>query len=97
MLTRSKASFFKPKTYIANCQSSQKEQTIVSVELADPKWHKAMVEAFQVLLANQTWKLVKPSHPIKVIGKNKCLESSIIHIVARGGYWLGLARFRDKI
>lgn len=28
-----------------------------------------MTEEFQALLANNTWELVNPSHPIKVVGK----------------------------
>ena len=35
---------------------------------ANPKWHKAMSEKYQALLHNQTWELVKPSFPIKIIG-----------------------------
>lgn len=35
--------------------------------LVDPKWFNAIKEEFDSLQANQTWTLVQPSTPVKVI------------------------------
>lgn len=68
MTTRSKSGIFKPKLYLAHCQSKETAPATVNAALADPKWYQAMTEEYQALINNHTWELVNPSHPVKVVG-----------------------------
>ena len=68
MLTRSKVGIFKPKAYITVNPTKPTEPATTSKALQDSAWHKAMTDEYQALVNNHTWTLVKPTHPIKVIG-----------------------------
>ncbi|KAH9800493.1 retrovirus-related pol polyprotein from transposon RE1 [Citrus sinensis] len=68
MLTRSKAGIFKPKAYITANSTKPTEPATTSKALQDSAWHKAMTDEYQALIHNHTWTLVKPTHPVKVIG-----------------------------
>ncbi|KAH9751439.1 reverse transcriptase Ty1/copia-type domain-containing protein [Citrus sinensis] len=47
---------------------SDQEPLTVSAALNDPKWLQAMREEYQALVNNQTWTLVQPIYPVKVVG-----------------------------
>ncbi|KAH9762091.1 retrovirus-related pol polyprotein from transposon RE1 [Citrus sinensis] len=68
MLTRLKAGIFKPKAYITANSTKPTEPATTSKALQDSAWHKAMTDEYQALIHNHTWTLVKPTHPVKVIG-----------------------------
>ena len=68
MITRSKAGIFKPKTYITALLAQPSEPNSVTQALQDPKWFNAMHEEFKALQANQTWDLVIPTAPVKIVG-----------------------------
>ena len=68
MITRPKAKIFKPKTFLAALLAEPTELAVVAQALAYPKWFNAMKKEFNSLQANQTWSLVQPSTPVKVIG-----------------------------
>lgn len=67
MIARPKAKIFKPKTFLAALLAEPTEPASVAQALAYPKWFNAMKEEFNSLQANQTWSLVQPSTPVKVI------------------------------
>ncbi|KAH9703475.1 retrovirus-related pol polyprotein from transposon RE1 [Citrus sinensis] len=68
MITRSKAGIFKPKSYLADLLAKPSEPTSITQAISNPKWFKAMQEEYQALKNNDTWDLVSPSAPVKVIG-----------------------------
>ncbi|KAH9793982.1 hypothetical protein KPL71_004732 [Citrus sinensis] len=68
MITRSKASIFKPKAYLSALLAQPSEPLSTSQALADPMWFKAMQEEFQALQSNKTWELVLPDTPVKIVG-----------------------------
>ena len=69
MLTRSKMGIFKPKkAYLVQCDPKSTEPLTVSAALKDPKWLQAMKEEYHALVNNQTWTLVQPTYPVKVVG-----------------------------
>ena len=68
MITKSKAGIFKPKSYLADLLAKPSEPTSITQAISDPKWFKAMQEEYQALISNDTWDLVLPSTPVKVIG-----------------------------
>ena len=69
MTTRSKNGVFKPKkAYLVDCNPKPTEPLTISVALSDPKWLQAMQEEYQALVKNQTWTLVQPTSPVKVVG-----------------------------
>ncbi|KAH9689176.1 retrovirus-related pol polyprotein from transposon RE1 [Citrus sinensis] len=69
MTTRSKNGVFKPKkAYLVDCNPKPTEPLTVSAALSDPKWLQAMQEEYQALVKNQTWTLVQPTSPVKVVG-----------------------------
>ena len=68
MITRSKNDIFKPKSYLSALIAQPSEPASATQALTDLQWFKAMQEEFQALKANQTWELVLPKAPVKVVG-----------------------------
>lgn len=66
MITRAKASIFKPKAFLSahnNLEPSTTEEA-----LSDPKWKKAMQAEYNALIKNNTWNLVPMSSELKLVG-----------------------------
>ncbi|KAH9793062.1 retrovirus-related pol polyprotein from transposon RE1 [Citrus sinensis] len=60
---------FKQKNaYLVECDPKPTEPLTVSAALKDPKWLQAMREEYQASVNNQTWTLVQPTYPVKVVG-----------------------------
>ena len=68
MITRSKARIFKPKAYITTLLAQPSELNSITQALQDLKWFNAMQKEIKALQANQTWDLVIPTAPVKVVG-----------------------------
>ena len=64
MITRSKASVFKPKFLVATFYL---EPTLVIPALSDPNWKQAMVDEYTTLQNNHTWTLVPASESMNVV------------------------------
>ena len=65
MITRSKSSIYKKKTYLISITA---EPHTVKQAFQDPNWKLAMEHEYQALLKNQTWSLVPPPSNAKIIG-----------------------------
>ena len=68
MITISKVDIFKPKSYLADLLAKPSEPTSITQPISYPKWFKAMQKEYQALISNDTWDLVLPPTPVKVIG-----------------------------
>ncbi|KAL6328660.1 hypothetical protein AAG906_003345 [Vitis piasezkii] len=62
MITRSKSSIYKKKTYLTSIIAEP------HTAFQDPNWKLAMEHEYQALLKNQTWSLVPLSSNAKIIG-----------------------------
>ena len=66
MITRAKASIFKPKAFLTAHNSL--EPSTVGEALADPKWKEAMQLEYDALIRNKTWNLVPMDPNYKLVG-----------------------------
>lgn len=66
MITKAKASIFKPKTYLA--VSQKLELANVKDALQDSRWFSAMKEEIEALQRNNTWTLVIASKTTNIVG-----------------------------
>ena len=66
MITRAKASIFKPKAFMTTHNSL--EPSSVDEVLSDPKWKAAMQLEYGALIRNKTWNLVPMDPNYKLVG-----------------------------
>ncbi|RVW29921.1 Retrovirus-related Pol polyprotein from transposon RE1 [Vitis vinifera] len=93
MITRSKSSIYKKKTYLISITA---EPHTVKQAFQDPNWKLAMEHEYQALLKNQTWSLVPPPSNAKIIGckwvfklkqkPNRSIDRLIISIAASSNW-----------
>nr|KYP32604.1 Retrovirus-related Pol polyprotein from transposon TNT 1-94 [Cajanus cajan] len=72
MITRAKASIYKPKSYTAAASSKTYDHTIeptsVKETLSKPEWYRAMQDEYLALQKNDTWNLVDLPAGCRTIG-----------------------------